>query len=119
MCRLRAPATSKYDTTFLSPFCQKRSLPPNLDSLKKLEHEVAVVGIAQRLRGLYDAVQVRVQQLHHDVQLVVVLADEQVLQRHDVRVRTQVPRSGCIASGGKVCMEAEGRVVAVFDLKGS
>lgn len=35
--------------------------------------------------------EVRVEQLHDDVQLVVVLADEEVFQRHDIGVRPEVP----------------------------
>jgi hypothetical protein len=56
-----------------------------------LVHEEPVVGLRQRLLGLDDAVQVRVQQLHDDVQLVVHLSQEEVLERDDVLVLAQVP----------------------------
>lgn len=63
----------------------------DLNPLKQLEHEIAVVGVSQRLGGLYDAVKVGIEQLHHYVQLVVVLANEQIFQGHDVRVGPKVP----------------------------
>lgn len=46
----------------------------NLDPLKDLEHEVAVVDVVEGLVGLVDdVVEVAVQQLHDDVELVLVL----------------------------------------------
>ena len=63
----------------------------HLDSSQDLIHEVAVVGIPQSLLGLIDdVVKIAVEQLHHDVKLVVVLANEQVFEGNDVLVGSQV-----------------------------
>lgn len=56
---------------------------------QQLEHEVLEVRVLQRLRALDDAVQVRVQQLHDEVDLVVVDVDRHVTQRDDVGVAPQ------------------------------
>ena len=72
-----------------------------LDPLQNLEHKVAVVGIPQGLLGLVDdVVEVAVQQLHDDVNLVVVFAHEQIFQRHDVFLGSQVPEAHANRSEG-------------------
>lgn len=55
--------------------------------------------VPEWLRRLDDAVQVRVHKLHHDVELVVVRVDAQVLERDDVGVLSQVPHQAHLPQG--------------------
>lgn len=67
-------------------------LHTHLDSFKDLEHEVAVMNVVEGLLGFVDnVVEIAVQQLHDDVEFIIVLVDQQVFERHDVRVRFEIP----------------------------
>ena len=55
----------------------------------ELVHEVPVVRVRERLGRLNDAVQVRVEQLHHDVQLVVAFVAKHVEHGDHVVVRAE------------------------------
>jgi hypothetical protein len=61
--------------------------------------EVLEVGVAEGLRGLDDAVEVRVVELHDDVELVVLHGDDEVLERDDVGVLRERERGD-----GEMCV---------------
>jgi hypothetical protein len=61
------------------------------EAFQDLVHEESKVGIRKSLLGLDDPVQVRVQELHDDVKLVVRVPEGEVLERDDVLMSTQVP----------------------------
>jgi hypothetical protein len=58
---------------------------------KQLVHKVAMMGIRQTLGRLNDPMKVRVQQLHYDVKLVVLLPHRQVFKGYNVVVNPKVP----------------------------
>ena len=62
----------------------------HLNSPEKLVHEVAVVCVSQRLRGLDNAAEIGIKQIHDDVQLVMILAHEQIFERYDVWVHPKI-----------------------------
>lgn len=87
------------------------------DAAQQLVHEVLEVRVGEVLVRLDDAVQVRVQEVHHDVDLVLLLAHVQVPQRDDLvvgrgrqagpRARAALRRATHVAVAAEVAHEAD------------